>query len=274
MSFTFFNNIKHHTFFTPGDELAIVCASFYSKIFLLSLFLSAPLIIQKYFHFHFFPQGTSWRLCAPLPILTLQQGSSSTSTMRLWVPDYWGEESSWCWVFFLSKWCWMIFVWQSVLSGSYFHYQLLSYSSFLVVFIERKQRAHYFQFYCIALQNERCSATLGITFTFKLCLLHPPEIRIRTGAVYWSFDQNLLRELICPKNLRHAVIFLGIVYFFLQANDKTVHTLDAPNNKGWCMMVNDVEKYFDKISWIFWFLGVLKESRILLRLQLERRHFR
>jgi len=35
------------------------------------------------------------------------------------------------------------------------------------------------------------------------------------------------------------------------ANDKTVHTLDAPNNKG-----------------------VLKESRILLRLKLERRHFR
>ena len=82
-----------------------------------------------------------------------------------------------------------IFIYQQL-----FHWCFLRESNERIVFK--------FQFYCKALQNERCSATLGITFTFKLrflhppdrtlgitftfklCFLHPPEIRIRTGAVY------------------------------------------------------------------------------------------
>ena len=92
---------------------------------------------------------------------------------------------------------------------------------------------------------------------------------------------SLFLQIICFIKKRWRVFsVVSLLFFFkIKANDKTVHTLDAPNNKGTKIKANQtttnkliIEE--NTTTNLEQFSGVLKESRILLRLKLERRHFR
>ena len=137
--------------------------------------------------------------------------------------------------------------------------------------LRKEWGGRYIKFQIMVIVFALCMCNLIFLTSLEECMLYPSHMpkHIIISSNYLFHKENM-KSIQCS---------LVIIFFKIKANDKTVHTLDAPNNKGTKINANQTKTNKliieeNTTTNLEQFSGVLKESRILLRLKLERRHFR